>query len=95
MPTLPLRGQALGTTGLWGGVYLARAAQQRQQLGAQRQACNEHAGKSKKQCGKNECRSHGSDYKDIFRRVQQILLNDQPPPEFCFRVPRQFHAAIT
>ena len=37
---------------------LARAAQQRKQLGAQRQARRERAREGKKQCGNGERRSH-------------------------------------
>lgn len=57
-----------------GWVYLARAAQQRKQLGAQRQARNKRAGEGKKQCGKDERRSHGKDYKDFISCMQQISI---------------------
>jgi len=55
------------------GMYLARAAQQRQQLRAQRQARDQRAGQGKKYCRIDECRSHTYDYKDFSLAVQQIL----------------------
>jgi hypothetical protein len=55
-----------------GGGVLARAAQQREQLGAQRQARGERAREGKKQRGKDERRSHGKDYKDFISGAQQI-----------------------
>ena len=57
-----------------GGVYLARAAQQRKQLRAQRQACKQHAREGKKQYSKGEHLKHDCDYKDIIPAAQQILL---------------------
>jgi hypothetical protein len=54
-----------------GGV-LARAAQQRKQLGAQRQARNKRAGNGKKQRGNDESRGHGKDYKDFISGAQQF-----------------------
>ncbi len=57
-----------------GGVYLARAAQQRKQLRAQRQTREERACEGKKECGKNKCCRHGDDYKVFILSVQQILV---------------------
>ena len=56
-------------------MYLARAAQQRQQLRAQRLARDQRAGESKKKCSKCKCRNHGKDYKDFILGMQQILLS--------------------
>ncbi|MBK7025331.1 MAG: hypothetical protein IPH41_18255 [Sulfuritalea sp.] len=51
---------------------LARAAQQRKQLGAQRHARYKRAGKGKKQRGSDESRGHGKDYKDFISGTQQF-----------------------
>ncbi len=85
--------------------YLARAAQQRKQLGAQRQARGERAGEGKKQCGKDERRSHGKDYKDFISGTQQILIAAdlnlgqqclaQPSSELRFFPLRQANIAMT
>jgi hypothetical protein len=87
-----------------GGV-LARAAQQRKQLGAQRQARGERAREGKKQCGKDQRRSHGKDYKDFISGAQQISiaaasaccrrLKTQPSSELRFFPLRQATAAMT
>ena len=55
-----------------GGGVLARAAQQRQQLRAQRQARSERAGNGEEQRGNGKRRSHGSDYKDFISVAQQF-----------------------
>lgn len=87
-----------------GGV-LARAAQQRKQLGAQRQARGERASDGKKQCGNDERRSHGKDYKGFISGAQQISiaaasvfgqqLHTQPSSELRFFPFRQINAAMT
>ena len=70
------RGAGTVNNRIVGEVYLARAAQQRKQLGAQRQACKQHAGEGKKQYGKSQHLKHGYDYKDIVLIAQQILSGD-------------------
>ncbi len=54
------------------GEFLARAAQQQKQFGAQRQARDQRARKGKKQNAKYDCRKHASNYKCFIPTPQQI-----------------------
>ena len=84
---------------------LARAAQQRKQLGAQRQARDKRAGKGEKQRGDDERRNHEKDYKDFISGTQQF--SDAGTPRRChslqgqslsgsrFFPARHAHAAMT
>ncbi|CAG4885315.1 protein of unknown function [Georgfuchsia toluolica] len=51
---------------LW-GMFLARAAQQRQQFGTQRLARQQGAGKKQEQRSEEEIRKHGSTINALFR----------------------------
>ena len=68
--TLPVVPSDLNKTGLWGGGLLARAAQQRQRLGAQRTLHQQNAGKGEEESRESKGRKHGFDYIHIIPGVQ-------------------------